>query len=740
VTPRELTTAKYTGADFHTHLARIMERVQAEYAADFDDFSVTGLGVVLMDLVAAGLDQLSYYLDTRATNNYLSTARTRRAITLLARQLGYKPKAALPSTAEVTVSIPAVLAFAVTFPKGTQLRGSAGIIFETAQAVTFLAAETGSAATKTVPVYQGETFSETFTGDGEAWQQYALRRLTDTALLVQGSVGVKVNGTPYTETDYLRFGDTTAFECDAAGDPPMVRFGNGAIGAIPGVNATIEVTYVQTRGRAGQVPANTLQDLVSPVTVAGVQVIPTITNPKGSTPGDDTEALASVVANASRVFKAHVSAVTAPDYAALSDAFSDPAAGRVAVSTASVVRSVEDDAAMTAYVQAVLAVFDAVIADTNTQLGLARGYANQLRSAAASIQTLLDAMAGVTSVQVPAVEAVLTAERGIRGQAQGIATSATDAVTQATAVRTTIQGIATGGTNTLTTATKDALLLSLNNLLAVAATLSSSASAVVGASDASITSLGAIRDAITAQLGLTAVPSIAGAPLAQAAYHRDLIAIAVGTYTPTYTGLELALQTINTTVISDSGPRRTELATQLNTIKSYVDSFLADASSANVVNVSILSVDAGGFYVAPPVALQQALKSYLTGIKEVTQTVVVVSGAGALVRASLYLRVRVRAGVSLSGTVAAVTASVDALLRRRAFGASLYAKEVYERAGSVVGVVSADVRINGDLRATPLGDVLNASRLDTFGNLLVKASETITKGAVVVEAVSEDVA
>jgi hypothetical protein len=79
----------------------------------------------------------------------------------------------------------------------------------------------------------------------------------------------------------------------------------------------------------------------------------------------------------------------------------------------------------------------------------------------------------------------------------------------------------------------------------------------------------------------------------------------------------------------------------------------------------------------------------------------------------------------------AVTAAIDSVLRDRKFAASLYESEI---SGQVRPLVDAgtvkfvNVRIDGSL----VGGVVDTTRLDADGNLIIAASEVVTRGTVTV--------
>jgi hypothetical protein len=297
--------------------------------------------MMLLDSVAFGLSTLSFYLDRRATDNYLSTARTRKSVARLTRQLGYKMRAAVASSVDLSITI-ASPGFNVPMPKGFQFSGPDGLIYECAQPVTWLA--TDSIRTKSVACYEGVTVVENFVSDGSANQVFQLRQVPDQSFCVSGSVTVVVNGTPFVESEFLSFDATNQFELGYNDDPPTVRFGDGIAGNIPMAGATIVVTYVASRGLSGLVNSHTITAEKNPLVVAFQPVAMTVDNPLGSVGGDNPETLSHAKAFAPLVYKSRFVAVTRPDYEALSGSFADPLFGRVAVAQAVSSRSADADA------------------------------------------------------------------------------------------------------------------------------------------------------------------------------------------------------------------------------------------------------------------------------------------------------------------------------------------------------------------------------------------------------------
>ena len=329
----DLNKVRYSGLDFHTHTDDLYARMQVEFAADFNDFQASSLAIMFLDLVAYALDSLSFYLDRRASDNFLITARTVKSVSKLARQLGYKIKGAVPSSVDLTVSLTIPYAFPVTIPKGFKFKTSNGVIFESAQAVTFAAGD-DIEDTQIIPCFQGETVSETFDSNGLPNQTFELTRTPTGQFISHNSAEVLVDGSEYTENDFITYDATDQFEVSYLDSPPVLKFGDGFAGTIPPENATIQVTYINTLGKTGLVPVGAINAVNSNLVVGTTVINLTITNLEASSGGDDIEQLIKVKQSAGRLFKARNVAITEDDYAALSSTYADSTFGRVAIGKA----------------------------------------------------------------------------------------------------------------------------------------------------------------------------------------------------------------------------------------------------------------------------------------------------------------------------------------------------------------------------------------------------------------------
>jgi copper chaperone CopZ len=726
-----LNRVKFAGLDFDTHEDDLRARLQTNFASDYNDFTTSAQGIMLLDIVSFGLDTLSFYLDRRATDTFLATARTRKAVSRLTRQVGYKMGGAVSAACDLQVAVTTPKAFTVPIPQGFQFQGPNGLVFEAAKAVDFAPVEQGAALPKNIPVFEGSTTTETFVSDGTANQIFQLKRVGDGKFVAQGSVQVLVDGAAWEESDFIEFEETDQFEIGYNDSPPTVRFGDSVAGNIPVRGASIVVTYVATSGLAGKVNANTIQASVTPLVVSAQTITLSINNPSGSTGGDDAEDIERAKSFAGRVFKSRQVAVTRKDYEALAGSYADPLFGRVAVAQAISARSAENDLEL----KNLLLIISGMLAP---QVSILRGLITSQAGTQGTIGSvsvldkitnfLADISTRETAIATATVDIDTRADAVISG-IRGNKNKANDSIAQATAGKAAIDAIGTAGSDQLTLATKNALKAYYDNMITNDSTIATTA-------QTQIDQLGIVRDDAAA-IGLDIVT--AGSALQKIETDRAGISALVGTSPPLPTAATGLYAVFYTTLegVADQldpalpGAAALTISDSLMKIEQHVDKILAADCKSNLVVVPILARDAAGFYSAPSNALVQSLQDYLDARKEVTQTVAVTNGGNFLVKAVLTIRVGVLQGYSTSQTATAISAVADGLLRSRKFGESLYVSEVTDAILNVPGVEFTNVKING-YKTELGGSSVFVDLLDLDGNLVIPSSQVITKGDVTV--------
>lgn len=719
----ELNRVKFTGLDFDTHFDDLQSRTQVKFAADFNDFALSSLGIMLLDIISFGLDSLSFYLDRRATDLYLETARSRKSVARLTRQVGYKMRAAIAASVDLDVSVTEPLAVTVPIPIGFQFQGPNNLVFEAAQEVSFSPADQTAGVTKKVPTYQGQTFSENFVSDGSANQVFELNRVPDENYIVAGSVAVAVDGSSWEESEFLTYDTTDQFEVGYNDAPATIRFGDSVAGNIPTIGASIAVTFVASRGKEGLVTKDTIQSEVNALVVAFQTVSLSINNLKGSSGADDPEDLTHAKIFAGQVFKSRYVAITRSDYEALAGSYADPLFGRVAVAQALSSRSSESDLVLQDLLANISAAVDPVKDAVDLLVASALSELTDATTQLGTIGTILADIGSNVSDIDDVLSSTVDSARVSKNKTLEITTDSNDIQQWVNdgkaAVDTEIDAITTGAANELDAATKADLKASFkgyfDNIAAEATAISGFASDIEISSGAEIVYIGTARDLVIV-IGKTVTDTDSQLLVADTARQAAEASIVSASSDVT---------DIGTTVEDES----TTVGENLQAVDDHFDRILSADCKVNLVTVPILTRDAGGFYTAPSLSLIASLQDYLDERKEVTQIVEVLSGESALVPAVLNIRVGVRSGYSESVTEAEVSTVVDGILRDRKFGISLFNSDVVDGLLEVEGISFLNVDIEGHED----GSSTSTDRLDVDGNLIVRTYEVVTKGTVTIE-------
>lgn len=691
----QINRARFAGKDFFSFVDDLVARIQVNFVTEFNDFVASGTGQMLIDIVSWAAETLSFYIDRQASESYLATARTRKAVNRLVRQIGYKMAPAVASSTDLDGLLGEIHAIDVTVPVGFQFQGPNGLVFESVEAVTYPAGEGPLSPTRSIGIREGVTRAEVFTSDGSKNQIYRLNP-GEGKYVAAATVSLTVDGAPWTEVEIITFDQTDQYEVSENDDPPTFRFGDGVAGNIPLVGVEIRIEYVATSGRAGQVLNGTVDDVVSPLVVAFETRSLVVTNPNPTSGGDNPETLESAKANAPRFFKTRQVAVTREDYESLAETYVDPLAGAVSVAQAFVAHSADDDLQLQILLNNIRAISEPLRVNVGAETTTGR---TSLVSAQASATALTSELATVDSeLDTIATLPMTTGATGnvidIRDGAQGIRVDMNDiagAVVDGKAATTT-SGASAGEQTTI------------NNFFDTIDALASGTKVVA---ETIITSAGTIETSVETAKASTALMSaelvVIGTDLAAALVDFDDIDALLG------------------------AQFETAIETELDAIFDHVDSFLSADCKANLIQVPILTRDVDGFLQEPSIALQRSLQTFLDARKEVTQVPEVVSGGPQLVLATITATIGITQDFVQATVLSNVSKAIDDLLRVRKFGVSLRLSDIYRVVvpdpnglGGVSGVSYANITITGPVLL-----------VDSGGDLIIGQDQVVTKGSTV---------
>lgn len=685
---KPINAVQYAAKDYPTYFDSILARLRENYGDDYDDFASTSVGIMLVNLMAYGLSQLSWYLDRRSSESYLATARTLDSVTRLASQIGYKPKRASAASADLTITFPALDADTI-MSRGFKFGGPGGLTYQLMTDVSLTAGQT----TAVVTVSEGEQRTQTFTSSGGASQVFLIPGVLAGEYVADQSVRVYVNGLEWTENDFITYERTNQFSVSYTTDPPRVIFGDGSAGNIPPQGSDIRIDYRVIGAEAGNVRSNTITRAVDQLIVAGnIVALTSVTNLSPASGGSGPQSLSEIKKIAPLAFQAGGSAVTQQDYYAIVNSFSDPVYGSIAKGYAAVTRSTGLDVETSN----LLGLLNRIGADITAVANRQEGFINQKMSEALNAANAMVAPLGVINTSLTAAATSAGSIKSFARQATDYDLNASGSLAEVISTVSNLRTLLAANPIDL-----NAVFVEVNKISALSVSAKTSvenAAALTGISILSETEV--IGDESLA--GLTARSTVAGR---QAAL-LPLISATSGA-AATWRGLAIA--------------HASDIASTVNAIKAHLDGLFDDSCKANVVTVPILVEGREGFYNAPSTGLIRALQNHLNEVKEVTHLVRVVSGDSALKPADIELRIRYDERYVVPEVRAEINSGIDALLRRRDFGKSLYISDLHSVLEVIDGIAYVNIKI-----------VNPADRLDLNGNLVVGELEVITKGTVTI--------
>ena len=93
----------YTNLDHDSIKESIVSRLQQD--SRFSNFQESSFYALLAEIFAATTDFTNYYVERRAEESYLDSAKLRSSVTLLSRMLGYSIRRPIPATTQIKITI-----------------------------------------------------------------------------------------------------------------------------------------------------------------------------------------------------------------------------------------------------------------------------------------------------------------------------------------------------------------------------------------------------------------------------------------------------------------------------------------------------------------------------------------------------------------------------------------------------------------------------------------------------------
>lgn len=308
--PIDYNTKDYEG------FRQLMLDLIPQYTPEWTDVSQSDFGVVLIELLANGLDILSYYQDKNFNESFLATAKTRKAVVNLCRMLGYELAHQTPAIHKIEFTKEeGFLDDIIVIPKGTKIgtdaTEGAQVIFELLEEDVILPA---GVTTVTALATHGITVTDNILGTSDGTEFQTFKLMYPDVLIDNLDVVTIENGR---QVLWERVGDFLSSEQDDRHYTTMtndanemsIQFGNGLSGRIPTTNVIIQANYRVGGGEIGNVGIGTITEFVEKE-YAGVR----LHNTELYQRGEDVEDIEKARIVAPRYFRNAGRAVTKQDF------------------------------------------------------------------------------------------------------------------------------------------------------------------------------------------------------------------------------------------------------------------------------------------------------------------------------------------------------------------------------------------------------------------------------------------
>lgn len=316
----------YTSKDYESYRNDMIKNLRIRMP-EYTDIRQSDAGIVILELLAMGLDTLSYYQDVIANEAFLVTEEQRSNALKWCKMLGYIPKASTPAEFTQVFVLSSVQDTDTVIPAGTQVKtqgtsAESSVYFETQEDLVIPAGALGNEMSNgeylyTVKVVQGISVSNELLGSslGSANQSFKLNY----SPMILDSISVFVNeGSGFEKwTRVDNFIDSSSTSKDYTvtiddNDEATITFGDGVFGMIPRVyNNGIYCNYRVGGGTQGNVGANKICLIDS-----NLAFVDSTYNPStADVEGQDKETLAEIKRNAPTAFRAVWGALTVDDFA-----------------------------------------------------------------------------------------------------------------------------------------------------------------------------------------------------------------------------------------------------------------------------------------------------------------------------------------------------------------------------------------------------------------------------------------
>lgn len=316
----------YTSKDYESFRNDMIKQLGVKMP-EYTDIRQSDAGIVILELLAQGLDVISYYQDVIANEAFLVTEEQRNNALKWCKMLNYTPKASTPSEFTQVFVLTSVQDTDTVIPKGMKVKtkespAEPSIYFETAEDLVIPAGALGDEMQDgkylyTVKVVQGISIPNELLGSstGAPSQKFTFNYTP----VIYDSIEVYVNEQTGLERweKVENFVDSSSTSKDYIvsindNDEATITFGDGVFGKIPRVfDRGIFCSYRVGGGSQGNVGANKITLLDT-----NLAIVDRTFNPyTADVEGQDKETLEEIKMNAPVASRTVWGALTTQDFA-----------------------------------------------------------------------------------------------------------------------------------------------------------------------------------------------------------------------------------------------------------------------------------------------------------------------------------------------------------------------------------------------------------------------------------------
>jgi len=318
----------YTQFDFDEIVQQLQDRLKA--TDSWKDTVESGTGQMLIELLAYVGNLALYYIERRAEESYIDTARNKSSVINLVKLINYTPKRVTSSRGTLTFYLDASHSSNITIPKWTECQTSGGVKFVTSESVTIIA---GGTSVEALAV-QGEIATFGATSDGSTAQEYKINEtnVENSSSSYTATLIVTVDNVEWTAVSSFINSTSTSQHYRVLtnlDETVTILFGDNVKGQAPINGDAISIQYVKSDGIDGNVYQNnsitTINDTITEdgtgtevddINVKNAHITDTSIS-RLFLGGDASEDIEEIRYEAPRVFSTGDRAVTKEDFIAI---------------------------------------------------------------------------------------------------------------------------------------------------------------------------------------------------------------------------------------------------------------------------------------------------------------------------------------------------------------------------------------------------------------------------------------